>query len=380
MTDTQLFLCVVLLLYFSGRCLWRPARSIVFRSIFFRSYAAVFVPSVLGNRFGSVLLADPFVPLRPVYFVDLPEMLFAPEGVAIDRSEGATGFPTSLSWMRYEEIEAVERQERLVIVNGQMKVRCRTAAGAIALASRLEMLRHLPVRERTERIQTDMRQRFNLREAKHSLRQGRRELEELRMSCNLWLAGIGTAYGLMAAKFGYATMTLFLLVGMEAAAIHLGYKFYRAHRQIYPDEKRAGVAELIKFLCCAPTVFHSVDAISSELVARFHPLVVAHLVCGPREFDRFCVRWVRSFKYSNSVTDPNESWLRAQSGQLLTTFLKGINRPIERYLAGPERLDAASKSYCPRCEAQYQFADGLCADCAVAVVAFEAADAKSIPR
>lgn len=371
MTDTQLFLCVVVLFYISGRCLWRPAQTAAFRSILLRPYTAVFAPSVVGNRGGSLLLSDPLVPLAPVYLVDLPDMLFAPEGVAIGRSGEATEIPPDLRWMRYGDIATVERHEKTVVLNASLLVRCRTSAGAVRLMSQLDALRHLATTQRTERIQRELKRRFNLGEARRALQVDK--LSSLRWSCNLWLGGILTIYTVMAAQVGYVTMTLFLLVALEAAAIHLGYKFYRLHKQIYPEENRLRLAELLKFLCCAPTVFHCVDAISSNLLSRFHPLVVAHLLCEPRDFDRVCTEWVRDLKYGKSTNSENERWLRAQSLDLVEAFLKTIKRPIERYVGSPKPEDLESKSYCPRCETQYRFSEGVCPECTITVVSFSAA-------
>jgi hypothetical protein len=373
MTDAQLFLCVALFFYLSGRCLWRPARTLAFRSIFFGRYRAVVERSTLGNQSGSLLLSDPFVPLRPVYLVDLPELLFAPEGVAVLKNQEPIAFPTGLQWIRYEEIAAVTRSEGTVTINGRVAIRCRTAGEAVGLLAQLDALRAISPRERTDQIRADMKRAFNLSEARRTLRKTSVALDRLRSNANVWLAGIFAAYFLGASQFGYATMTLFLLVTLEASAIHLGFQFYRLHRRIYPEERRNRTGELVKFLCCAPTVFHCVDAIASGLLARFHPLVVAHLVCEPAEFDRHCAQWVRALRFAKPEGNESALWVRVESKRLLEAFLATIGRPIERYLAAPGRVDPASNSYCPRCEAQFGFAEGLCPDCDIRVVPFPAA-------
>jgi hypothetical protein len=373
MTDAQLFLCVVLFFYFSGRCLWRPARTLAFRSIFFERYRPVVAPGTLGNQSGSLLIADPFVPLRPVYLADLPQIFLGPEGIAIVSTEDAPAFPADLSWMRYEEIATVTRSERSVTINGKIAVRGRTVTEAAALFGQLDTLRHMPLRERSDAIRAQMKRAFNLSEARRTLRKTSGALDRLRSSANVWLAGIAIAYALGASLVGYATMTLFLLVALEAAAIHLSLQFHRLHRRLYPEEEgRHRTSELIKFLCCSPTVFHCVDAISSGLLSRFHPLVVAHLVCGPAEFDRHCTLWVRALKFAKPDNDENTLWFRAESERLFQDFLQATRRSIEQYLVPPGRLDPASASYCPRCQAQFGFPAGLCPDCEVPVLPFPA--------
>jgi hypothetical protein len=370
MTDAQLFLCIVLFFYFSGRCLWRPARTIAFRAIFFTPYRPVVESSVLGNQFGSVLFPDLFLPLNPIYLAYTGDVLFAPEGIALAKDGDAIAFPSALSWMPYEDIVAVTRSERTVTINWQISVRFRTAGDAAALVARLDGMRHEPRHERANKISHEMKRAFNLPEARRILRKTRSALATLRWSANLWLAGILVAYLITALRFGYATMTLFLLLALEAAAIHLGIQFYRVHRRFYPEEGRFRAAELLKFVCCSPTAFHCVDAISSGLFARFHPLVIAQLICERSEFDRHCTRWVRSVKYARIGASENENWIRAESERLIAVLLQTLGRPIERYVGAPARVDPETKSYCPRCEAQYQFAPGLCPDCDVPLLAF----------
>ena len=371
MTDAELFLCVVLLFYVSGRCLWRPARTLAFRSILFSPYRAVVEPSTLSNRLGSLLVSDPFVPLRPVYLVDLPPLLVGPEGVAIASAEDPIGFESGLSWMPYDEITTVTRSERDLSINGE-RVRCRTAATAQAIAAQIEALRRASPSERSDRIRSEMKREFNVREARRTLRKTSTAVNGLRSNANFWLGGIFFAYLIGAARFGYVTMTLFLLLALEAAAIHLSIGYYRVHRRFFPAEGRVRASELIKFLCCSPTVFHCVDAVASGTLSQFHPVVVAHLVCDPAEFDRHCGRWVRALKHGRSSANEQELWLRAERMRLIEAFLQSVGRTTERYLAPPPRTDAESKSYCPRCETQYRFPSGACPDCDVPVLPFTA--------
>lgn len=371
MTDAQLFLCVVLFFYVSGRCLWRPARSFAFRSILFSPYRAVVEPSTLSNRSGSLLVCDPFVPLRPVYLVDLPPLIFAPNGLAIVKTEDPMRVGAERSWMRFEEITAVTRSERAVTINDQV-VRTRTITAAASLVAQVETLRGISSNERADRIRTEMKRAFNVREARRILRKTSGAVDRLRFNANTWLAGIFFAYLIAAARFGYVTMTLFLLLALEAAAVHLSVQFFRIHRRFFPDEGRFRTGELVKFLCCSPTSFHCVDAITSGLLAQFHPVLVAHLICDPAEFDRHCARWVRALKYGKISADDQELWVRAEQERLMGAFLQSVGHTAEAYLAAPSRIDPESKSYCPRCETQYDFANGLCPDCDILVLPFPA--------
>src|SRR5205814_2365525 len=123
-------------------------------------------------------------------------------------------------WMPYEEITAVTRNERSVTINRQVTVCFRTVSGAAGLVARLDAMRQDVGQERSHKIRREMKRAFNLPEARRVFRRTGAVLDALRWSANLWLGGILAAYLFAAAQFGYATMTLFLLLALEAAAIH----------------------------------------------------------------------------------------------------------------------------------------------------------------
>jgi hypothetical protein len=333
MTDTQLLLSVVVLLYITGRCWWLPKGTVAFKSTFFGEYRPLTGSSYLGNCRGSVFFADPFIPLRPLYLADSAN--------AFSSSE-VTASPPGARRL-HPEINTLHQQS----------------------------LQHCGEEHCREEIRKQMRQRFNVREARKRVRKSIVVLEPLRLNCNVWLLTISTFYILIAVRFGLQAATLPLLIWLEIAAIHLGITFYCSHAILFPAERRSRMMDLVKFILCPPTVFRCVDTISSDLLTDFDPIVVAYLVCRRRQFEKFCNRSLRLLRFSSQCRVPRQQeWFMSEFEDSFRHFLKAIGMTADECMPAPAPLDSFSKSYCPRCEAQYVFGDGFCSECNLPVLSF----------
>ena len=368
MTDTQLFLCVVIFFYLTGRCIWRPAGTVAFRSLFFGHYKLLTSSSVMGNRSGSILICDLFIPFSPTYLVDLARVLHSPKCMVLQYTKGSIGFSSASPSIEYEKIFSVKRGNRSVSINDVVAIKCRSQSAATRLTAEIEMLRARSDKARSLEIERAIKRRFDLRGAKKRVRRVRKHTEFLRYGCNLWLAAITGLNFLVFVRFGQSVATLSLLIFLEIAAMHLGITFFVLHARLFPEDRRNRVGDLFKFLLCPPTVFQCVDAISFDLLADMDPLVVAYLVCRPSEFERVCTRTLRRLRFSRAVERPEELWFTTHYERCLRQFLKSIGCSIADYFVTPRPLDMSCQSYCPRCEAQYRSSDGFCAECDIPLV------------
>jgi hypothetical protein len=312
------------LLYLTGRCWWLPKGTVAFKSTFFSEYRPLTASSYLGNCRGSLFFADPFIPLRPLYFSDSANAFSSSEVIAFPAK--ARGF--------HRETNGLPQQS-------------------------------------LEEIRTQMRRRFNLRNARKRLRKSIVVVEPLRLDCNVWLLAISTFYILISVRLGLQAATLPVFICFEIAAIHLGVRFYCLHAILFPAERRSRMMDLVKFILCPPTVFRCVDAISSNLLSDFDPIVIAYLVCRRRQFEKFCNRSLRSLRFSGKCRVPrHQEWFMSECEDSFRHFLKEIGMTADECMPAPAPLDSFSRSYCPRCEAQYVFRGGLCAECDLPVLAF----------
>ncbi len=374
MTDTQLLLCVVLIFYLIGRCRWRPESSVAFRSILFSPYRTVTGESPIGNRRGSIVFSDPFVPLRPLYFADASDPVFSPAGVAIRTLNRLSAMRPAFEFIRYEDIRLVEQKDNVVILNGNVRAKCRTPTLARTFVSQMTQLRNQNAEQREHELRGMVRSAFDIRAARGQCRRSSRLLRSLQITANTWLVAITSVYLLTTSRFGQAGATLPLLFALEIAAIHLSFVFYHTHRRQFPEERRERISEVMRFIFCPPTVFGCVNAITANLFSGFAPVVVACVVCDRAEFEQFSYRAVRSLKFSRlSIEDPVQreslDWMRSTTDKCLTEFLVTAGVHIPDCLEAPAPAGVEDKSYCPLCRTQYRFTEGVCPDCGIEVCA-----------
>lgn len=107
------------------------------------------------------------------------------------------------------------------------------------------------------------------------------------------------------------------------------------------------------------TAVRAADRLGSQLLAPYHPIVVASIVCQPDEFGSLARRCVLS-----ADADPAS---RRECEELLAVLAPSVLSDI------PQREDGAT-AYCPRCWAQFHAAADLCPDCAVTIRTFALRD------
>jgi hypothetical protein len=156
--------------------------------------------------------------------------------------------------------------------------------------------------------------------------------------------------------------------------------FFRAHREIYGDV--AGDRGMVTFMCVTvPTVpMRACDYLSRPLLAGVHPLAAVHALLdaeGFRKYARAVLLDARQPIRPECRTDSpealqTEGWYRSRLAAELEAFVRarGLD-PADVTSPMPPR-DSTSKSYCPRCDAQYALTDGVCSTCGdIPLVRFE---------
>jgi hypothetical protein len=124
-------------------------------------------------------------------------------------------------------------------------------------------------------------------------------------------------------------------------------------------------------LLAPPTAVRSHDLLARRLVENFHPLAVAELFCPGAPFERLARRVLLDLRFpllprapsAEAAVVQTEEWFR---GVLLEECERAVQRaglkPLE-LTRPPARSEATHRSYCPRCDAQFEVESGTCADC-----------------
>jgi hypothetical protein len=123
------------------------------------------------------------------------------------------------------------------------------------------------------------------------------------------------------------------------------------------------------------------DPLSRPLLERFHPLAVARELCHPARFEEFASRVVREARHprprpSSGEGDADAVWAWFDRAMLerLEGFVSEAGLNADRLDIAPEKSDAQSQAYCPRCHAQFIRKDGGCSDCGVGLIRFSPLD------
>jgi hypothetical protein len=146
---------------------------------------------------------------------------------------------------------------------------------------------------------------------------------------------------------GIALTWPFLVAGWLAILPVIIFEFASAFSACYPDGDRP--SKLAAVALSPLSAARACDLLSRELLASYHPLASAYVLCST---DVFC-RLARFYYFSGDDSV-------AQSA--VDAFIVAVGHR-EDVLRAPHRGDTTFLSYCPRCEAQYTRPDGYCADC-----------------
>ncbi len=158
-------------------------------------------------------------------------------------------------------------------------------------------------------------------------------------------------------------------------ALHLAVTaaFGRAHRALYPGEKKIRIKRTILCLVSPWQSSRSADLLGDDLLKAFHPLVAAKLFLDEAAFGGLARGWMLRLRYP-AARGPEESlWLESTAigeAKALAQWLKDLSMDTADLLKPPAPSAPAHLSYCQRCDIEYVIAEGRCGDCGRELVPF----------
>lgn len=168
-----------------------------------------------------------------------------------------------------------------------------------------------------------------------------------------------------------------LLGGLVILSAVNSIGFLRAHRRLHPDLEDERFAHFLMVLLFPPAAMRTGDMLSRPLLEPFHPLAAASELCRPEEFEALACRVACGLRYpatrpASTTAGAGAVWgwhdramARAVEGLLVQHDLS-----LDQLVAPPAQADAGSRSYCPRCHAQFTRETGTCSDCGVGLASF----------
>jgi hypothetical protein len=161
------------------------------------------------------------------------------------------------------------------------------------------------------------------------------------------------------AFFRFGSRALWPLVGaVIVTSIFIAWRSLKLHKYFFAGDGEARFKSVFSTVLSPIYAIRAEDAVARDLLAGFHPVAVAGVMCSQKDFEAFAGEQLRTNKFSAQGT----SWYGEQLQVALARTLakKGVDARL--LLAAPER-EAGCVLYCPRCRAQYTKAREECADC-----------------
>ena len=296
-----------------------------------------------------VYLANPLPPLQGLAVVDWPSFQPEPEGLRVSQADAE---PFSLGW---DEL-TVSRSGHKLLCNGVVVLR----GGADQLKPVQELLAKLKrakVNERKKQIESWLRKATDTQAAAELLKAFFHKARWLDMAANLEFFQLFMILPMAYYRFGTRSLW-FMAAAILLTSIFIAWQSWRLHKIFFPGDGDARFKSVFSTVLSPIYAVRAADALARDLLAGFHPVTVAGVLCSPKEFQAFAGEQLRANKFGQAGV----SWYGNRLEQALLRMLEKNGVDAQRLLAAPEREDNCV-AYCPLCRAQYTVLREGCADC-----------------
>lgn len=349
MRELASLLVVVLLVYLFQCLCWAPTHAHVFS----------LEPGGEGGRKKRGFLwsalnltgywANPLPPLQPLLVVDWPQLQPEPETVRITPADAE---PVSIAW---EELKVTRAGNKLAC-NGTAVLQ----GGTEQLKQSqefLEKLKRAKAKEREKLIEAWLRKSTDAAAIEERLTMFCRKSRWLDIAVNLQFFLLFLIVPMSFFRFG--SKALWPMVGaVLATSAFIAWQSVRLHKIFFPGDGEGRFKAVFSTVLSPIYAVRAGDAVARDLLAGFHPVAVAGVMCSKKDLEAFAGEQLRISKFSTR----GASWFGDQLELALTRMLEKKGIDMKRLLAAPEKEEGCVL-YCPRCRAQYTKSREGCADC-----------------
>jgi len=374
MSDVQLLFVVLAVLYV-GECLgWLRRGGVAFSTWLGGGWRLQHPGALAGNQSGGFVLASPWPPLGTFFVANqLPVSLSGNGVLAFVATNVSPGWRPAQSerFVSWKDLREVQTHGKKIFINGELLLTAATPGLARHLGSELKQLAALKSTERAAAIEQFAKASLDLKSIEARRVEWQKHSRPVR-----WLANSLVVYTFVLAPvliwhFGFLLCWLWLLLGLLTLTVTTATLFARAHRILYPDAHDERFTHTLTIALAPTSAMRAHDALSRPLLESQHPLAVAGVCLDDRDFREFTRRILLDLRHP-ALPPCSSDMAEAQATErffretLLATaeeFLEQRGVQPEDLCRAPVPSDESSRSYCPRCEAQFTSAEGQCADC-----------------
>jgi hypothetical protein len=313
-------------------------------------------------------------------------LCLSPDGIRLESGSPAGVEPSRAAALGYDEIKSVEQSDRELFINGRLAARCASTQMARFLADQLPRVQKAPLAKREAVLDQFLSATTDTEAIAERLKLLRENGLLVSLASTIFfLYTFVLGYLLLCLPEGIADQALIYLAGFLVCWLVSGLCFWLAHRSIFPEQRRERAERLAMMVFVPTAAMRAPATLSRNLLASFHPLAVASVLCSPETFRRLAQTALLSLNHaaqpsasaSETSADGNSVWFYSRMLRHLSNVVqkKGLD-PSE--LLRPPSPDPDALSYCPRCHAQFVVASGVCRDCRnVALIGFATPSAQT---
>ncbi len=374
MTDEQYLYLVLTAVYLTDCVSCVHIRGLVFRACRPGRFRWLRPSSQLGNPNGGWMFRFPLPPLGSFVVCGPWPFSVSPEGIlsyiaeAPQADRRADQVVMALAWGDVRTVKCLDKE---IHVNGSLFVRAASGLVAGHWVSLLNRLRNEKASNRAAAIQSQLSETFCAPAARDRWNSLVRDASDLRLACNSLFALFFLFAPLAVWRMGWS---LWLLIPAGAAVVNVAFivlDFCRIHRKYYSKENGHRRLHAAVMIANPLAAIRSVDVVSRDILAEFHPLTAANVLCQKDSVTRLARSWLLDARHPMLPVCPTEDrlareieeWYRRATIDAAEKFLSEIDlNPAE--LLHPDPPDGATvRSYCPRCLRQFEHATGNCESC-----------------
>lgn len=374
MSDVQVLFAVLAALYLWECACWLRRGGVAVATWLGRGWRLLHPGTLVGNQRGGFVLAAPVPPLG--FFLTAHQLPFtlSPAGVLFFVATNVNpGWRAAHGgrFVKFDDLREVRAERRRLIINGETVLRVASPNLARHLAETLLKLKGAGLEERAEAINDFLRSTLDVKEMEKRWDQTRRLVKPIRRLANALFVFLFVLAPLLIWRLGLALSWPGLVIALAALTISTAIYFRRAHRTLFPKLSDDRFTFTLTVALAPMTTMRAHDLLTRPCCETFHPLAVAKVFLGAKEFDAFARRVLLDLRHpplpispgGSAEIETTEAHGRAALRAEVERMLRRAGSDLEKLCAAPAPTDEACCAYCPRCEAQFTSASAECADC-----------------
>lgn len=374
MSEAQLFYLVVVAVYLTECATLVRKDSVILVATWLTSWRIAHPSGLLGSEARGLFLSNPVPPLGETLVAQAWPFSLSPEGcyaytALTTHPEGRAA--QDGPYLPWGAVRGVTVEEKKVVVEGTVVARADSAVTARGWAELLTSIAKAHPADREDLIMRAIRKSLDAAEAARRRTAFADASRWLRWVCVALCVHIFAVCPLVWMNGPILRLWPVLALVILGLMWTIAVLFFRAHAAVYGAA--TGDRGLVTFLCATvPTVpMRACDYLSRPLLAGVHPLAAVHALLDAEGFKKYARAVLLDTRQpirpecrtDNSVAKQTEGWCRARLGTELEAFVRARGLDPADLTKPLSPRDSTSKSYCPRCDAQYALTDGVCSTC-----------------